>query len=308
MIKEYTHGDITWVDLTKPTQDEVRTAMKRFDLPPAIAQELLSPSAKPKIDVYGDNFYLILHFPAIKHAGQEESIQELDFIVSKDTVITTRYDSIDPVHKFTKEFKISSILKNNLAPEGQKEHAGHLFFAMLSELYETLAADLAYIETSLDEIEEKIFAGKEKDMVREISNVSRILLTFRQSLITHSGILQSLKEVSDDLFGENYDLYINELINEHFRVSRTVEQLQDIVKEVRETNHALLSTKQNEVMKTLTIMAFVTFPLSLLASIFGMNTVHTPVAGMENDFWIVIVIMGILTLAFFIFFKQKKWL
>lgn len=308
MIKEYTHGEITWVDLSKPTQNEVRTLMQRFNLPPTVAQELLSPSAKPKIELYGENFYLILHFPAIKHGGRDESVQELDFIVGRNVVITTRYDSIDPVHRFSKEFKVSSILKTNFAPENVEEHGGHLFFIMLSELYKTLAEDLVYIEASLNEIEEKIFAGKEKDMVQDISNASRILLSFRQALGAHADILESLKGSTNELFGNNYEVYIRELINDHFQVTRTVRQLQSVVKEIRETNYALLSTKQNEVMKILTIMAFVTFPLSLIASLFGMNTLHTPLVGTPNDFWVVIGIMGILTLAFFIYFKQKKWL
>ena len=70
----------------------------------------------------------------------------------------------------------------------------------------------------------------------------------------------------------------------------------------------MLSSKENEVMKTLTIMAFVTFPLSLIATIFGMNTVNMPIIGGDYDFWIVIGIMAIFTFAFFVFFKKNKWL
>jgi Mg2+ and Co2+ transporter CorA len=55
-------------------------------------------------------------------------------------------------------------------------------------------------------------------------------------------------------------------------------------------------------------MAFVTFPLSLFASIFGMNTKTLPLAGFEGDFWIILGIMVAATIFFFAFFKHKRWL
>ena len=61
-------------------------------------------------------------------------------------------------------------------------------------------------------------------------------------------------------------------------------------------------------MKILTIMAFVTFPLSLIAAIFGMNTVYIPIIGTPGDFWIVMGIMGFATFLMFLYFKRKKWI
>jgi Mg2+ and Co2+ transporter CorA len=78
--------------------------------------------------------------------------------------------------------------------------------------------------------------------------------------------------------------------------------------ELRETNNSLVSTKQNEVMLVLTLTAFVTFPLSLMASLFGMGALHTPIIGQPFDFWIILTIMGIASLAMFGYFHYKKWL
>ena len=60
-------------------------------------------------------------------------------------------------------------------------------------------------------------------------------------------------------------------------------------------------------MKNLTIMAFVTFPLTLISSVFGMNTSFLPVVGRPNDFWIIVSFMAILALTFFMYFKVKHW-
>jgi Mg2+ and Co2+ transporter CorA len=55
-------------------------------------------------------------------------------------------------------------------------------------------------------------------------------------------------------------------------------------------------------------MAFVTFPLTLISSIFGMNTDTLPLVGLPGDFWMIIGIMVTLALSFFTFFRIKGWL
>ena len=70
----------------------------------------------------------------------------------------------------------------------------------------------------------------------------------------------------------------------------------------------MLTTKQNETIKTLTIMAFITFPLTLFSSMFGMNTEGTPIIGHQYDFWIIIAVMCTVAVFFFAFFKYKKWM
>lgn len=308
MLKEYKHGGVTWVDLNTPTREEVKGLMGKYNISPLVAQELLSPTQKPKLELYDDNFYLILHFPAAKHTYSLNSNQEVDFVVTKDAVITTRYDTIDPVHKFSKEFELNAILNKDMDTSSDTQHAGHLFYMLLLKLYSSLQHELEYVESSLQEIEENIFLGKEKEMVEEISQVSRILLVFKQAVSSHEQALESLRTAGQNLFGDSFIFYVNRIADEHYRIMNTIGRLQETMTEMRETNNSLLSTKQNEVMKTLTIMAFVTFPLTLIAGIFGMNAENIPLVGVPHDFWLIIAIMVILVSAFFIFFKQMKWL
>ncbi|MEK9185922.1 MAG: CorA family divalent cation transporter, partial [Patescibacteria group bacterium] len=79
------------------------------------------------------------------------------------------------------------------------------------------------------------------------------------------------------------------------------------IHELRETNNSLLSTKQNETMKMLTIIAFVTLPASLIASIFNMST-SLPLVGQPYDFEIVVTMMIFASACTFLLFKYKKWL
>ena len=162
--------------------------MDEYDINPLVAEELLSPTLKPKVDFYRDYIYLILHFPAFRHTHQNtQSNQEVDFIIGKDHLITTRYDTIDPLHKFSKVFETDSILdKSDIGT-----HAGFVFFFMIKKLYKSLEHELEYIDDALETIEDEIFEGREKEMVVSLSIVSRDLLNFKQAMRTHKEVLDS---------------------------------------------------------------------------------------------------------------------
>lgn len=304
MITKYEHQNITWIDLESPTKEEVHEIMKEYDIHPQVADELLLPSVKPKVEMYEDFIYLILQFPAFKHTHISQQNQEVDFIIGKNFLITTHYDTIDSLHKFSKMFEVHSVLHK----DGSEHEIGFLFFHMITKLYGALEHELEYMRDSLREIEDNVFKGKEKEMVLELSSVSRDLLNFKQALSLHKDIIELFETSGKKFFGEDFSKQLASLVRERNKVLYSLEINMNFLTELRETNNSLLFTKQNEVMKTLTVLAFIIFPLSLVAGVFGMNTKFMPIVGSDNDFWIIIGVMLLTTLLMFAYFKYKKWL
>ncbi len=307
MLKRYTYKKITWVDLESPSQDEIREVMQEFHIDPLVAEELLVPTVRPKVDLHENYLYLILHFPAYLHnhgAAHDYGEQEVDFIVGKDFIITTHYEMVDPIHEFSKVFEVHSMVNRSV----MGNHAGFVLFFILRNLYRSLGYGLDAIGDDLEEIETHVFEGREKKMVHALSGVSRDLLNFKQSIRLHKDVLESLENVGPDFFGAKFAPYMHTLIGEYYRISSELESHRESFMELRETNDSLLTTKQNETMKVFTILAFVTFPLSLVASIFGMNTQDMPFVGYPGDFWVVIGIMVVATLIMFMYFRHKDWM
>lgn len=304
MLTRYEQGSLTWIDLISPTQAEVRQLMQEFGLHPLVAQELLVPSIKSKGDRYDDHLYLVLNFPALHGGRERRADQEIDFIIGKRFFITARYENINPLHSFSRAFEAETLLGRT-----RRELSGtHLFASMMKSLYHGLILECDVMQERLMEIEERIFSGDERSMVARISHVGRSMHNFKQTLSPHREILQSLELPGEKMFGREFVYYLHSVMGEEARVGRTLEHLRESLFELRETNNSLLSTKQNEIMKTLTIMAFVTFPLTLVSSIFGMNTTWLPIVGMPGDFWIILSIMFVMAVGFFMYFKRKGWL
>jgi magnesium transporter len=308
MVRRATYKDVTWVDLENPTQSEVRALIDEFSIEPIVADELLSPTLRPKVDVHEKFIYLILHFP-IAHAGHvgdmdHKKTQEVDFVIGKHFIITTHYDSIDALHDFSKIFEVNSILDKTK----MGTHAGYVFYYMIQHFYRQLHNRVETIRDAMNEAERQTFAGNERAMVKELSILNRMLLTYKSALATHQNVLQSFEQAGQEFFGTTFVYHLRGIVGEYFKVAQALESTKEYLHELRSTNDSLLFTKQNEIIKKLTIIAMVTYPLSLIAAVFGMNTEHTPIVGLQHDFWI--IALGILALgcAMFVFFKHKKWL
>lgn len=277
--------------------------MNEFGIDPAIAEELLIPSFKSKVERRESLVYAILHFPVLRGL-HERPTQEIDFIIGKNFLITARYAATDHLHAFAKVFEVSAVLGQN----NTITHGGHLFAAMASNLYRALINECDILERHLSDIEERVFEGKERTMVIQISQTGRIIHNFRQVLLPHKEMLRSLEASAAQLFGQEFLYYVRNVEADEARVLQAVEHLRETLVELRETNNSLLSTKQNEIMKTFTILAFLFLPLSFVSSLFQMNTQHTPLVGMPGDFWYITGFMILLAVGCFVYFKRKGWL
>ncbi len=293
MIKRVLYNGITWVDLENPSAEEVAELAKEFNLHPLVTSELLSPSLRPKIDMHKDYLYIILHFIDDK---------EVDFILGKDFLITTRYEEVEPLIKFSKAISIGEQMSKT------DFNSGILFYYITKGLYTELEDKLTRLKAHMKHIEERVYSGDEREMVLELAHTGRKILDFHQSLDPHKDILGSFQRHAEDFYGKNYGRYSSSLLANFYKVHQRIKRISALHSELRATNDSLLATKQNSIMQVFTIVAFVTLIPSLIASIFGMNTRNMPIIGNNYDFWLVLLIMMILSATTYTIFKHKKLL
>jgi len=303
MLTRYEQGSLTWIDLVTPNEQEVRSLMHEFGLHPLVAEQLLTPADKPKVERYDNLFYLILTFPTLRGGMSNRPEQEIDFCIGKNFFITARYENINPLHSFAKVFEVHSVL----GTRREQQSSVTIFASMLQNLYSGLVTECDALGWRLSEIEERIFKGDERSMVAQLSQVGRSIHDFRQALSPHKEILHSLELPGEKLFGREFVYYLQSINREYKKVEYALENLRDALNELRETNNSLLSTKQNEVMKTLTVLAFIFLPLTFIGQLLGMS-VALPFGDIPNLFWMVIAGMAVVAASIFAYFKHKGWL
>ena len=53
-------SDFVWIGLLDPTEDELRTLQKNFHLHPLAVEDALKAHQLPKLDVYGDQLFVVM--------------------------------------------------------------------------------------------------------------------------------------------------------------------------------------------------------------------------------------------------------
>jgi len=302
MIHRFEHKKLTWLDVINPTSEEVREIAQEASFPLEFTDDLTAMIPHSETLYQKGALKITLDFPIVRRTDINHPHQ-IKFIVTKTHLITIRFEDIEAIDRFSKEFEVICMLKN-----GAQSSPPQLFLMMLNYLYDAMYLKLDYLESKMKDIEEEIFNEHEREMVFEISTVGRRLISFKQTIAAHENILILLSTGINFAFVKKYNSQLDRLTHHYRSLSRRVFALSHTLDDLRNTNMALLSTKQNETMKIFTILAFITFPLTLFTSMFGMNTVTTPILGKEGDFWIILSIMAVVSVGFFVFFKYKRWI
>ncbi|MCX6786721.1 MAG: CorA family divalent cation transporter [Candidatus Kaiserbacteria bacterium] len=305
MIFRYEYQDGVWVDLERPTEEEVREIVKEFSISERIEKEMLSPTPIPLV-IDGDSHALLeLHFPTQGAEDGDTENQEIDFIVGQHFIVTVRYEVIAPLHHLKKLFET-----RNLVTGHESITTDVLLEVLFAHLYSSVRDHTNHITDYLEHIERDMFDGRERKTVRAISNISRAFLHLEAELANQEEPLSrflkahTLRDFFDVSFGERSE----RILAERAQVMRLVKTHRAVATEMRETNTALLEARQNEIMKTLTVITFIFLPLELITFVFGMRVLGTPLEQNPNAFWIITGSMFAIGMLITFFLARKRWI
>ncbi len=129
---------------------------------------------------------------------------------------------------------------------------------------------LRKIGNKLERLEEDIFEGRSEEIVRDISNAKQEIINFRKIVRPQRAALADL-ERTKRYIPEDLDIYFDDINDASERIWDMLENFKEVVEGLESTNESVLSHRLNDVLRVLTAFSVVMLPLTLLASVFGMN-------------------------------------
>jgi magnesium/cobalt transport protein CorA len=305
MIYKYEYPGGVWVDVERPSQEEIQILARQFNISERLETELLSPTPFPLVAGDDSTTLLVLHFPAYETDGGETKTQEVDFIIGSNFLITVRYEIIVPLHHLRKLFETQE-----LTGEGHKLGTDILIEILFAHLYTSARNHANHLAENLSRVEREMFEKQERKTVQEIAGISREFLHLESAIVNQEEPLTQFFHMltTRNIFDASFPARAQRVLAERAQVERLIEMRRAIASELRETNAALLETRQNEIIKFLTVITFVALPLQLIAAVFGMNLRGTPFHEHPEAFAIVSGIMAIAALATLFYFARKRWI
>ena len=86
-----------------------------------------------------------------------------------------------------------------------------------------------------------------------------------------------------------------------------LEGYKEVVEGLEETNESVISHRLNDILRVLTSISVIVLPLTLLASIWGMN-VRVPGQNNITDFYVILGVMVAMLVGLVLYFRRRGWL
>jgi magnesium transporter len=302
-LAEQNAGGLTWVHLTAPTGEEATQLAERYNWHALDLEDVLSKRQRPKVDEYPEYLFVVLHFPAYDRDVGRLNAAELDVFLGPDFLITLPNVELHPVTRLFARCEEDDELRQSLFAKG----SGYLLYHVLDDLFDYCFPILDKIGHKLDSIEDEMFEGAAEDVVRDLSNVKQEIISYRKIIKPERSTLRVLEARTQRFLPQDLEVYFDDIVDAAERIWDLLDNYKEVVEALEDTNESVISHRQNDVLRILTIFSVTMLPLSLLAGIFGMN-VGFPGEGTHEAFWIIVGAMVACLVGMVGFFRYKRWI
>lgn len=290
--------DKAWIDLIDPTDDMIKSIASYFRLDESAVELLRSKSKKPQIRLLDNHTFTILL--DIKFKDSQTVVTEGVYLFcGKNWLITIHPSEVD----------LAKSIRKLLEHENKKlvmDSIEALFYSVLSELIDRYEQVLTAVELTITDQEEKALSDPSRETIQYLSTLSRQLIVFRRHFWRVRDVVNFLSHMEKD---QNEVKYIQMAYDNISHLVELVESYRDTINSVRDLYIANISLEMNDTMRTLTIFASVLLPLTLVASIYGMNGLDlNSLAKIPSGFIAVLISMAVIMSAMIYLFKKKKWI
>lgn len=287
-----------WVDITDPSETDLKEVAKTYDLPPSVVEDCLDPGHLPKYEKTDSYTFLILRAYDEKATKDADTVQELtrklSIFVGKNFILTLHRKDQIYLEQLRQQWGSKSDLSVNSSNLLISDLIGSVVWS-----YETPLNDM---QIKLDELETKLFSTRGSSAIiqqgyylRRKSAVIKRMLRFSLDVLPRLNTGQ-VRESLDSLYFYADEVLdnVNSLINLHITLAS------------QKTNEA--SHRSNEVMRVLTIFSVFFLPLNFIASIYGMNFEYMPELKHHLGYYGVLGAMFVVATAIYLWFRRQHWL
>ena len=294
------YGGLRWINAERPGPIDQAWLEEHFDFHPLAYEDVRSRNQRPKIDEYPDYLFIVLHFPVFDKALGRLNAGELDIFVGPDFLVTLPNESLQPVEYLFERCRTSEEAREELFSKG----SGFLLYKIVDDAFDYCFPMLRKIGNKLDRLEDDILQGRSEEVVRDISNAKQEIINFRKVIRPQRPVLRDLERTKQRYLAQDMELYFDDVQDASERIWDMLENYKEVVEALEGTNESVISHRQNDSLRMLAAVTMVITPLTLVASIWGMN-VGVPGEGSRAAFWAILAALVVMLAGLLYFFRRR---
>ncbi|MCW3022890.1 MAG: magnesium transporter CorA family protein [Conexibacter sp.] len=294
---------LRWINIERPRSIDRVWLEEHFDFHPLDYEDVFSRNQRPKVDEYDGYLFVVLHFPVYDKRVNRLNAAEVDIFVGPDFVITLPNENLAPLQYLFDRVRSNEDAREDLFNKG----AGYLLYKIVDACVDASFPMLRKMGLKLERLEESIFDEEaNREIVRDLSNAKQEIINFRKIVRPQRTALKDLERTKRYVTGE-LDIYFDDINDASERVWDMLENFKEVIEGLETTNESVLSHRLNDVLRVLTAFSVIMLPMTLIASVWGMN-VHVPGEGTVHAFWAILGLMLAVLVSMVLWFRRRGWL
>jgi magnesium transporter len=296
---------VTWVNVNGLGDvDVIGRLGELFDIHGLALEDVINTHQRPKVEEYEDHLFIVIR---MSPPWGELRTEQLSVFLGDNYVLTFQERPGDGFERIRERIR-------NGRGKVRQAGADYLTYALLDSVVDGFFPVLEAYDEQLEALEDRALGGPTSDLMEDIHQAKRELITLRRSLLPQQELFHSLVRDEIPLVTAQTRFYLRDCYDHIIRLTEILESHRETASSLLDLYHSSLSTRMNESMKVLTIIATVFIPLSFVAGVYGMNFEQSvspwnmPELSWKYGYIYALGLMATIAGALVIFFRLKGWI
>jgi magnesium transporter len=297
---------VLWVDIPEGDPDAVQVLGGVFHFHPKAVQDCIGRSPVPKVHVYADHVFVVLHAPEAGVGGHVHYV-ELDQFIAKRYLVTVHGPvnvAVNPAAALVETDLVAGRVDGGrlVSPSGYE-----LSTAVVSALTGRMRDHISSRTTEVWRFEQQVTAGELGDAERFLDGMFRVrhgLLTVRTMAALSSEVYGRMHALG--VFGDEGQWLLENNVDQFQRLATMAHSQEDYLQGVIEFYQTRTNTKMTIAAERLAVIAAVTLPITALSSVLGMNVIVN-----QTTHWtaliVLLAVMAVSSVLLLLWAKRHGW-
>jgi len=304
-VESVSWGDLTWVNIEQPTERETEYLSRSYPFHHLDLDDCLSRIQRPKIDTYKEYLFLVFHFPVFNIEARVTTPSQVSVFIGDNYLITLHKGDLKPLVKLFRDCQINEEAREENLGQG----SGYLLYRIIDRLIDYCLPILNKIGDNIEQTEDNLFASRGMPrVIGEISILRRDVIAFRRIIWPMRAVIASLEPKIRRFTKKDLEVYFGDMVDHLDKIWDGLDEYKEIIEGLNDTHDSLATNRTNEVMRMLTVIATILLPITVVASIFGMNIPLGPFSNSHLSFLYVFLICLALIAGMLYFFRRQRWI
>jgi len=303
-LESLTWGELTWVNIEHPTERETEYLAQHYPFHPLDLDDCLSRIQRPKIDEYKDYLFLVFHFPVFNIEARVTTPSQVSVFIGENYLVTLHKGELKPLVKLFKECQIDEESRQENFSQG----SGYLLYRIVDRLVDYCLPILNKIGDNIEDVEDNLFASSGMPKaIEDISILRRDVISFRRIIWPMRAVIGSLEPKIRRFTKMDMAVYFGDMTDHVDKIWDGLDEYKEVIEGLNATHDSLATNRTNEVVRMLTLIATILLPLTVVASIYGMN-IPLPFQHSSYSLALVLLIWVAIVSGMLYFFRRHHWI